>query len=478
MSASPVVIVIVIIYLLAMILIGLLSSRKIKDKEDFLLAGRRLGPIMMAGTLAATELGGGSSLGVVEKAYGDWGLSAIWYVIAMGVVFVIMAFLAPYFRNSLVKTVPEYFFRRYGKPSGIVTSIIMILPLIGLTAIQFIASATVLSVMANWGYNMSVIVVSMVVVAYSIMGGLWSVTLTDVVQMVLIVIGMAAGAIFALHAVGGWSEIVANTSSEKISIISGMGVPTIIALTVMYLASFSVGQEAVQRYYAARNAKTAMQGSLIAAGIYLVFAIIPVVIGLSAHVMVDKGIIDGTLIVENGMRYVLPTLAVQLMPPILVGILFASLISVTMSSASSDLLAAGSIFANDIYKRYFKKDSSSDNILKITRYSMIIVGIFSLLIALTNTSSIISVLMFSFTLRAGGACLPYILGHFWKKSSPSGAIASLVFGSMAIVLVEQHVIPFDFPSIYLGLIVSIVCFYFGSLFWPPLQKGTDLKPEE
>jgi SSS family solute:Na+ symporter len=270
-----------------MVLIGLLSSRRINDKEDFLLAGRRLGPIMMAGTLAATELGGGSSLGVIEKAYSDWGLSAMWYVIAMAIVFVIMAFLAPYFRNSLVKTVPEYFVRRYGKPSGAITSVIMILPLVGLTAIQFIVSATILSVMVNWNYNISVIIISLVVVAYSVMGGLWSVTLTDIVQMVLIVIGMAAGAIFVLNAVGGWSEIIANTPAEKISIIGGMGVPTIVALLVMYLSSFCFGQEAVKRYYAAKNAKTDIQGSLITAVIYLIYAIIPVIIGLSARVMVD-----------------------------------------------------------------------------------------------------------------------------------------------------------------------------------------------
>jgi SSS family solute:Na+ symporter len=169
---------------------------------------------------------------------------------------------------------------------------------------------------------------------------------------------------------------------------------------------------------------------------------------------------------------------VQLIPPLLVGILFAALISVTMSSASSDLLAAGSIFANDIYKRYLKKDASNNNILRITRYSMVVVGIFGLFIALTNTKSIIGVLMFSFTLRAGGAFVPYVLGHFWKKASSSGAIASLVFAIIAVMLAEQHLITFDLPSVYLGIIVSFVCFYFGSIFWPPIQKKTDLKPEE
>ena len=106
------VIFIVILYLIAMLYIGYYSSKKVSTNEDFMVAGRRLGPLLMAGTLAATEIGGGSSLGVVEKAYGSWGLGASWYVTTMGIAFVILAFIAPKFRAAEVKTVPEYFRRR------------------------------------------------------------------------------------------------------------------------------------------------------------------------------------------------------------------------------------------------------------------------------------------------------------------------------------------------------------------------------
>lgn len=153
---KTIVVSIVVLYMLFMLFIGRYSSKKISSNEDFMLAGRRLGPILMAGTLAATELGGGSSLGVVEKAFGDWGIDASWYVTTMGIAFIILAFLAPRFRQVEVKTVPEYFRRRYGKTSGLITSIIMILPLIGLTASQFIASSTIVSVMLGWDYKLAV----------------------------------------------------------------------------------------------------------------------------------------------------------------------------------------------------------------------------------------------------------------------------------------------------------------------------------
>ena len=107
MQSNIIVTAVVVIYLLVMLLIGYLSSKKIESNTDFVVAGRRLGPFLMAGTLAATEIGGGSSLGVVQQGMESHGLSAAWYIITMGFAFVILTFLAPKFRAAMVKTVPS-----------------------------------------------------------------------------------------------------------------------------------------------------------------------------------------------------------------------------------------------------------------------------------------------------------------------------------------------------------------------------------
>lgn len=472
------VVTIVVLYLLLMLFIGWYSSKKIKSNEDFMVAGRRLGPVLMAGTLAATEIGGGSSLGVVEKAYGDWGMSAAWYIIAMGITFTFLTIFGSKFRSSMVKTVPEYFRRRYGKAPGAITAIIMILPLIGLTASQFIASAVIISVMTGLNFNLAVILVAVVVTAYSIMGGLWSVTITDFVQVFLIVIGMALAIPFALNAAGGWDNVVAVLPKEQFSFTKGIGVKGIIGLVIMYTASFSVGQEAVCRYYAARDDKAAKLGSIYAALINFVYAFIPTVLGLIALALVKSNIISGEAILANGARYVLPSLAIQTMPAIIVGLLFAGIISATMSSADSDLLGAGSIFSNDIYKQYIKKDASDATVLKVTKTTMFIIGVVALLIALFNKGSIIGILMFSFTLRAGGSFIPYILGHYWKKASWAGTVASLVTGSLGVILVEKKIISFfSLEPIYLGLLLSIVTFVIFTNLSPNTRNSTELEPE-
>ena len=475
--------VIVVLYLLVMLFIGWWSSKRITSNTDFMVAGRRLGPFLMAGTLAATEIGGGSSLGVVQQGMQNHGISAAWYIMTMGFAFVILTFLAPKFRAATVKTVPEYFRRRYGKSAGLITAIIMLLPLIGLTAGQFIASSVILSTMLGISYKTAVIIVAVVVTIYSIMGGLWSVTLTDFIQVFLIIIGMIIAVPFAMRLAGGWGNVVANVPAETFDMFKGYSPMAVISLTIMYVATFTVGQEAVSRYYAARDGKAAKQGSILAAIINFVYAFIPAVLGIITLALINMGKFNAEDFADVGARYALPVLAMEAMPAIICGLLFAGIISATMSSSDSDLLGAGSIFANDIYRAVLKPDATSEEVMKVTKIVMAVVGVVSMFIALFNTSSLVTLLMFCFTLRAAGAFFPYVLGHYWTGASLAGTIASLISGSIVVVYLEkvsgsvlfgmklsQPIIP--------GLIVALVFFLVFSKIFPPKVKTTELAPEE
>src|SRR5699024_2744558 len=215
MDSNITVNIIVLCYLAGMILIGYFASKKIKNDSDFLIAGRTMGPILLAGGLAATELGGGTSIGIVEKAYGEWGLSSIWYIVTMAITFVVLAFVAPILRNVLVKTVPEFFHKRYGEANSVVTTIILILPMVGLAAAQIIASSTILTVMTGWNFTISTLIVTVVVVAYSTLGGMYALAYTDIVQILFIVLGMLLVIPFALYNGGGWEHITSSVPTEK-----------------------------------------------------------------------------------------------------------------------------------------------------------------------------------------------------------------------------------------------------------------------
>lgn len=403
-------------------------------------------------------------MGVVEKAYGDWGFSAFWYVSAMAVSFIVLAFIAPMLRRAMVKTVPEYFTKRYGKKNGLVTAIIMMLPMVGLTAVQIIASSTILSVMTGWDYTLSAFIVTAVVAVYSVMGGMYSVVYTDVVQWLLILVGMALIIPFALDAGGGFTALTADVPEAKWSMTDGTGIGTITALVIMYIASFTVGQEAVQRYYSAKDEKAARNASIITSIVYAIFAFIPAFIGILMYGMVQNGLIDGSVMAEQGANYALPLMAVEVLPSFVVGMLFAALISATMSSASSNLLAAGSIFTNDIYSQYFNKNADDKQLLKMIRWTMFIVCGLSLIIAVANFTDIITLLVFSFTLRAGGAFIPYVVGHFWERATAAGSMASLILGSITVALAENGIVGFGgLDPIFPALAVSIITFFGVSL---------------
>ena len=483
MGANWIVTAVVVVYLIAMLFIGWYSSTKINSNTDFMVAGRRLGPLLMAGTLAATEIGGGSSLGVVQNGMSGYGLSAAWYIITMGLAFVILSFVAPKFRAATVKTVPEYFRRRYGKESGLITAIIMLLPLVGLTAGQFIASSVILSTMLGLSYKVSVIIVAVVVTVYSIMGGLWSVTLTDFVQVFLIILGMLAAVPFALGYAGGWNAVVSNVPKETMNIFAKYDLFGIISLVIMYVGTFSVGQEAVSRFYAAKNETAAKQGAWLAALINFIYAFIPTVLGIIVLALINMGKFSDSEFAAVGARYALPILAIRTMPAIICGLLFSGVISATMSSSDSDLLGAGSIFANDIYKIYIKPKASSTEVMNVTKITMIIVGVLSMFIALFNTQSIVSILMFCFTLRAAGSFFPYVLGHYWPKASKAGPIASLLCGTIVVVYLEHiskgYLFGLHFSqAIIPGLVFAFIGFIVFSIIFPPQNPSTELTHED
>jgi SSS family solute:Na+ symporter len=453
---------IVVAYLGILLGVGFYASKRIKTGEDFMLAGRGLGPILIAGTLAATEVGGGSSMGVAQQAFGDWGLSAGWYVLTMAIVFVILAFLAPKLRSTRLTTVPEFFARKYGKANHILTTVILLLPMIGLTAIQIMASGIVLSIMLGIEFKIAVLVMGAVAVTYSVVGGLWSVTLTDMIQWICVIGGIIITVPFALKAVGGWSVVTSSLEPWRFSLTGGIGWKTIIGLTVMYLASFTVGQEYMQRYFAAKDDRSAKLGSLGAAATYVLFAFFPAILGLIALTFQRQGL-QIPYVAEYGTRYVLPGLATCVLPAPLLGLLFAALVSATMSSADSDLVAAGTLFANDIYKPYINPRASPDRMRKVLRVFTAIMGVVSILVAMYKISIIVTILIFSFSLRAGGIFVPYLLSHYWSRGSKIGTFLAIMAGSTLIILDHFHVISFwGWNIIIPALMVSLVVFVLSS----------------
>jgi len=455
--------IIIIVYMAVMIGIGLYAKTKIRSSEDYHLAGRRLGPIMLAGTLAATEIGGGSSVGVAAKAYGAWGISAGWYVIATGLGIFLVSFIAPYMRRAVAMTVPEIIGRRYGNSSYLITTVLSLAALVALGAAQITATATIVHVLTGFDSHYAIVVSGVIVVFYTWLGGMWSVTLTDFVQFFLIVFGFAIAVPVALSMLdGGWQFVVDNVPEKQFE-FTRLGWKTIIGLTVMYFMTFATGQEAVQRYYSARSERVALTGSLLCSLFMAIYAFIPAVLGLIALAAFPS-------IEPNNA---LATVSVNLLPPLVSGLLLSAVISATLSSASGDLLGAASIYTQDIHARYISPDLTPEQNLRLSRLVVLVVGLISIAIALWS-GEIIALLMFAFTLRATGPFAAYLFGLLWEKATPRAGLWSIIFGCLAGLGWQLTGEPYGIMAIIAGSLTSVAVFLLVA--WRETSRGVPPAP--
>lgn len=443
---------IIIIYMSVMVGIGIYSKFKIKDSTDYHLAG----------TLAATEIGGGSSVGVAAKAYGDWGLSAGWYVVSAGIGIILVSFVAPYMRKAMATTVPEIIGRRYGTSSYVITSLLSIVSLLALTAVQITATATIISVLTGLSMTVAILLAGLGVTFYTYLGGMWSVTLTDFIQFFLIVFGFAIAVPFALDAAGGWGTVVSNIPPEQLG-FTKIGWKTIIGLIILYFMTFSTGQEAVQRYYAAKNEKVAVKGSILCGVLMSLYAFIPAILGLIAL----------SAFPDIKANNALATVSVELLPPLIAGLLLSGVISATLSSASGDMLGVASVFVKDIYGRFMNKDLSDSQELKVSKLVVGISGLLAIAISL-KSQQIIPLLVFAFTIRSTGPFAAYILGLMWERVTKNAGIWSILVGSVVGISWQVAKEPFGIMAVIAGSLASLIVFLL--VVWIDRQRGVPDAP--
>lgn len=441
-----VVVLIMIVYMSAMVGIGLYARTKIKNTEDYHLAGRRLGVLMTAGTLAATEIGGGSSVGVASKAYGSWGLSAGWYVMASGIGILLVSFVAPAMRRSMATTVPEVIGRRYGPASQTITALLGGFAVMALAAVQITATATIISTLAGIDTWKAILASGVAVVFYTWLGGMWSVTLTDFVQFFVIVGGFALALPFAISAAGGWGSVVDRLPEGQLG-FTRVGWPTIVGLVVLYFMTFSTGQEAVQRFYSARTPRVAVQASILCGVLMSLYAFIPAILGLVA-------LAEFPGIAENNA---LATTAVNLLPPVMAGLLLSAVMSATLSSASGDLLGAATIYVKDLHPKIVKAPLRDEAELKLSRLVVLLVGTCAIGISLWS-QQIIPLLVFAFTMRSAGPFAAFIFSLVWNRTSRRAGLVSIIVGTVVGVGWEAWGDKTTFASIIVGSVFGVIVF--------------------
>lgn len=460
--------VIIFLYMVLTVVVGLVSSKRKQAKkaqqsnDDFLMAGKSLGPLVLAGTLFAANTGGASTTGIATNVY-SYGLSAAWYVIAAGIGFVLVSFIAPYFRKAQASTVPQIISKRYGKASHIFTAFTSIAALFMATGAQIIATASIINVVTGLSFQAAAVIITIVVIAYTMVGGFASVAAANLMHVLFITVGMTI-AMFVMvgnEAVGGFTALFskasavtdANGVNMDLLSMTKVGVPTIIGYIAMYFMTFPTGQEIVQTYCSAKDGKSAKVGSVIAGLLSAAYAIVPAIIGLVAYVCIDGYAVSAQ---KNALADATMTFA----PAIVAGIVLAAVVAATMSSASGNMIGTATMFTNDVFRPYInggKQDDKKE--IWISRVVMVVVGGVGLTVALT-ASNIISVMMGAFALRSAGPFAAFICGLFYKNVTQRAGFVSIVAGTVvAAIWIYVLGTPWGLSAMVPGGIVALVTIF-------------------
>ncbi len=448
-------------YFAAMIGAGYWGLKKADSAEDYLVAGRRLGPLMFVGTLSAVVLGGASTIGSVSLGY-QFGISGMWLVFMIGLGIIALGILLSTRLSRLgVFTVSEMLGLRYGDSSKLIGGIVAASYALMIAVTSTIAIGTVFNVVLGIPQSVAILIAGGVVVAYSVAGGMWSITLTDFLQFCVMTVGIFLALLpLAIIRAGGFSGMSESLPASYFDLTS-IGGGTIFAYFLLYFLGLMIGQDIWQRVFTARSGNVARWGGVVAGVYCLAYAVAGALIGTAA-----RAILPNLETPDNAFAEVAGTV----LPAGILGLVIAAALAAVMSTASAGLLASSTILANDVYAGFIRRRGSTDT-LGASRVFTLIVGIVVLVISLA-VNDVVGGLTIAYNLLTGALFVPIVGALFWRRATSAGALASMLASSVVVVVLMLTQGLLANSPIYVGLITSLVVFVVVSLLTRP-ASGED-----
>lgn len=473
--------IVIAIYMAAMLGIGWYAKRRAQTESDFLVAGRRLGPTLYAGTMAAVVMGGGATVGGVGLGY-QFGISGMWLVLnmALGVLLISLVFAARINRLR-VYTVSQMLDLRYGPGASLISGGVMFCYTLMIAVTSTIAYGAIFAVLFDFGKVPAILLGGGVVVLYSTLGGMWSITLTDFVQFIIKTLGMFAILLpVALLRAGGFEGLHAGLPDAAFS-LTHIGVGTIFTYFFLYVFTMVIGQDLWQRVFTARSDRVAKWAGTAAAAYGMCYALAGAVIGMSAKVLLPD-IADRDDVYTEIVRFALPAG--------LAGLVVAGALSAIMSTSSGALIATATVVKEDIIRILRRRSVPSaavgsqaastsgsahaadapareEDEVRSSRWYILCFGILMISIACV-LQDVIAGLTIAGAILVGGLLVSIIGGMFWQRGTLKGALVSIVSGVVLTLgtMIVMRDIYANMP-IYLGLAGSLLSYVVVSLLDEP-----------
>ena len=457
----------VVFYLLITIAIGLWAAKRVKTTADFAIAGRHLPLVMIVTTTFATWFGSETVLGIPAK-FVQSGLNGVVedpFGAGTCLIFVGLFFAAQLYRMTLL-TISDYYRERYGRLVEVVCSVIIILSYLGWVSAQVTALGLVFNMLSAGAISvpLGMIIGTASILAYTLFGGMWSVAVTDFVQMIILVVGLAIIAVFAADQAGGADKVIAlATSKDLFRFLPEPSFHDIVfffaAMITMMLGSIPQ-QDIFQRVMSAKNVQAATRGPVIGGVCYILFAFVPMFLVTSALIIMPD---QAAQLIKDDPQKVLPTLVLEKMPFVMQVIFFGALLSALKSTASATLLAPSITFVENIWRQFMPRQSDK-NELRTMRVAVLLfsVCVCAYAIALQGTP-IYDMVSGAYQVTLVGAFVPLVAGLYWKRATTQGAVFSIVLGVAGWLILLATPAGQVFPAQLGGFVLALLGMAIGSL---------------
>lgn len=418
--------IIVGLYICLLFLISWVAKRRAAGSaENYMLAGRKLTTPLITVSIVGLAVGGASTIGVAEQAY-KTGISAGWYTAAWGIGAIVMGLtVAKKYRELNITTIPEMLERYYDKKSmaaGIVSQILVQLVIMSL---QYVAGGTILAALMPEVFSVQtgMLMSAVVFIGVTMMGGMWSASVSNLFNVSLKYIGISMAAYFSVKMVGGMEMVQVNLPTiHGLDFVAGVGPLTIITWIVVLITVNLSLQSIIQISLGAKSVHTARKGFIIGGLIMLPIGFVSALMGVIASEMYPN--ISATLALPQMIMTLNPWLA---------GITLAALWAADVSTACNLLLSAATLYSHDIHKRFISPDMSESKYMFITRISVLLLGLLTLVLAMT-ISGIISTLMAGLSLMAAFSVIVLMTLYAPKYCSRGSAFYTILASTVVLIL--------------------------------------------
>ena len=435
-------------YIVMMLAVGVWAARRTRSITEFIVAGRGLPLGICTATIIATWFGGGTVLGTSGAAHQDGMLGVIADPLGSALCLLLVGlFFARLFRRLQLLTVADFMAQRYGQVAAMAITASVLFSNIMWVGGMLVAFGLIFESLTATPFVVGVVGGALVIVIYTAIGGLWAVAMTDLLQLGILVVGLAMLLIVVLVDVGGWGVIAAqlpegtfrllpreNTAEQWLNYLRAWMIIGIVDVSAQSLA---------QRAMAARGERVAQHSFYLGSLGYLVFGMVPVTLGLMGSVLLPD-IADPEALI--------PTLAIEYLHPVAVAVLVGALLAAIMSSSDSALLACSSVIAQNVLP-LVKRNPSTRLSLLVARLAIPACAAVAVAIAM-QFQVVFDLIIDANILGMAAIVVPFILGAWWRRANRSGALSAMAAGLLAW-LGTMLMMP-DWPADFIGLGASLL----------------------